>query len=137
MIRTLPIFALLALAACDAPAPRVDSAGEAARAAMEAATAAYAGCIETGAETIPVDDDAAGALAIRTTAACKPQRAALAQTVVAFNKLGYPNRTPNQLDAVAEASVNVLEKEARNAAVVTIVKRQTATAPAKTPAEGK
>lgn len=127
MIRALTIAALLVLAACDAPVPRVDSAGEAARAAMDAATKAYAGCIDTGAKTMPVTTEAAGGLAIRATAACKPQRAALVEKVAAFNRIGYPNRTPNQLDTVAEASVRLLENEARNAAVITIVKRQTET----------
>ncbi len=135
MIRAFAATALLALAACEAPAPRIDSVGEAARTAMDAASKAYAGCIDSGASTMPVADEAAGGIAIRATAACKPQRAALVDAVAAFNKIGFPSRAQNQIDAVAEASVKVLEDEARNAAVITIVKRQTEIPAAETKSE--
>ncbi len=138
MIRAiLATTALLALAACDAPTPRVDTEGQAARGDMDAATSAFAGCIDNQAQTMDVAGEAAGTLAIRATSACDTERAALVEAVAAFNRIGYPSRTPEQIDAVAEASVKVLEDEARNAAVVTIVKRQSDPTLAPTPAEGQ
>jgi hypothetical protein len=126
-MRAFVAFAVLALAACDAPAPRVDSQGEAARAAMDAATAAFAACIEAQANSIDVAGEPAGSLAIVAVKACGTEREALVTKVAEFNAIGYPSRTPLQVQAVAEASVKILEDEARNAAVVTIVKRQGAT----------
>jgi hypothetical protein len=121
--------ALLMLAACDAPAPRVDSAGQAARTDMDAAAKVYAECISGQAETMPVAGEAAGSLALNALAMCTGSREALAEKVAAFNAIGYPERTPQQLAAVAEASVKILEDEARQAAVVTIIGRQNVTAP--------
>jgi hypothetical protein len=119
----------LFLAACEAPAPRVDTAGQAARTDMDAATKVYAECIAGQAETMPVAGEAAGTLALNALALCKGSREALAEKVADFNAIGYPERTPEQLAAVAEASVKLLEDEARQAAVVTIIRRQNEAAP--------
>ncbi len=115
---------LLMVAACDAPPPRVDTAGDAARAAMDTATAAYAGCIDNGAKTIPADEEAAGNIALEAVAACKAERAQLVAAVAAFKAVGAPSLRPDQLEIVAEASVQALENDARQAAVVTVVRRQ-------------
>jgi hypothetical protein len=123
-MRAFAALAVLALAACDAPAPRVGSQGEAARAAMDTATAAFAACIEAQANSIEVAGEPAGSLAIVAVKACAAEREALVTKVAEFNAIGYPSRTPQQVQAVAEASVKILEDEARNAAVITIVKRQ-------------
>lgn len=124
MMRCLLIVGVLALAACGSPPARVDTEGQAARVDMDAATKAFADCIENQANTMTLADEPAGSLAILAVKACRPERAALVETVAAFNAIGYPSRTPAQVKAVAEASVKVLEDEARNAAVVTIIKRQ-------------
>jgi len=117
----------LLLAACDTPAPPVETEGARVRAEMEAATKTYADCISGQAETMPVADEAAGSLALKALDLCNASRAALVAKVAAFNKIGYPQRTPAQLDAVAGASVKLLDDDARQAAVITIVKRQTQT----------
>ena len=65
--------------------------------------------------------------AIEAVKACRPLRGALRLKVASFDRLGHPNHTPNQAEAVAEASVGVIEKELRETAVVTIVKRQNLT----------
>ena len=46
MMRSLVFLGLVALAACGAPEQRVDTEGQAARAEMDTATAAFADCIE-------------------------------------------------------------------------------------------
>jgi len=121
----------LLLAACGEPKiqERPETEGGAIRAAMEEATKAYAECVSGQAETMALTEDPAGTLAINATKACAEPRAALVETVAAFNKFGYPSRTETQVNAVAEASVKILEDEARQAAVVTIIKRQNETAP--------
>lgn len=124
MMRNFLILSVLALAACGAPEPRVDTEGQAARGDMNAATAAFADCIEAQANSLDVAGEPAGSLAIAAVKACGAEREALVARVAAFNAIGYPSRTPPQLRVVAEASVKILEDEARNAAVVTIVKRQ-------------
>jgi hypothetical protein len=121
----------LALAACGEPKvqDRPETEGSAARIEMEAATKVYAACISGQADTMPVEGEAAGSLALNAVAMCTGSREALAEKVAAFNAIGYPERTPEQLAAVAEASVKILEDEARQAAVVTIIRRQNETAP--------
>jgi hypothetical protein len=120
---------LLLLAACDAPPPRPDTVGRTARVELNAATKVYAECVDGQAQTMPVEGEAAGTLALNALAMCKGSREALLKEVAAFNAIGFPNRTPEQLAAVAEASVKLLDDEARQAAVVTIVRRQTETTP--------
>ncbi|WP_439532672.1 hypothetical protein [Polymorphobacter sp.] len=106
---------------------RPETEGSAARTEMDAATKVYAECVSSQAETMPVADEAAGTLALNAMAVCKGSRDVLVEKVAAFNAIGYPERTPQQLDTVAEASVKLLDDEARQAAVVTIVRRQTET----------
>ncbi|WP_416907173.1 MAG: hypothetical protein ACMVO5_08950 [Polymorphobacter sp.] len=123
------VFASMALlVACgeQRPPDREATEGGAARAEMDAATEAFADCIDGHATSMDVAEEAAGSLAIQAVKMCSAERAALVEKVAAFNAIGYPSRTPEQVQAVAEASVKVLEDEARNAAVVTIVKRQNA-----------
>jgi hypothetical protein len=116
----------LLLAACGEPKiqERPETEGGAIRARMEAATNAYAECIDGQARAMELGKEPAGTLAINATNACTESRATLVEAVAAFNQFGYPSRTPEQVKAVAEASVKILEDEARRAAVVTIVKRQ-------------
>lgn len=127
MRRWLTSSALVALAACGpgAAPERAETEGGAARVDMESAVKAFAACIEEQAQTMPLADEPAGTLAINAVRMCSGPRADLVEKVAAFNAIGYPSRTPEQVQAVAEASVKVLEDEARQAAVVTIVKRQT------------
>lgn len=115
---------LLALAACDAAPPRVDTAGTAARAEVDAATKLYAECIAGHADAIPLPDDGAGSIVDSIVRSCKPARVDLIAKVAAFDRIGHPKHRPDQAEAVAEASVLTIEDELRQAAVVAIIKRQ-------------
>lgn len=118
---------LLGLAACDAAPPRADPKGQQLRAELDQLTKDYAACVDKRAATADVSIDPAGSIAIEAVKACRPLRGALRLKVASFDRLGHPNHTPNQAEAVAEASVGVIEKELRETAVVTIVKRQNLT----------
>ncbi len=124
MKRVLALTALLALAACEAPKSRPDTAGQASRGEVDTATKTYGECISTKADTLPVKDEAAGSLALDILKMCKPERDDLTTKVAAFHKLGNPKESDARADAVAEASVLSVDDEARRAAVVTIIKRQ-------------
>ncbi len=118
---------LLLLAACDAAPPRVDPKGQQLRAELDTLTADYGKCVDEKVAAADVSNDPAGSIAIEAVKACRPIRNALRLKVASFDRFGHPNRTPNQAEAVAEASVGVIEKELRENAVVTIVKRQNQT----------
>ncbi len=118
---------LLSLAACDAAPPRVDPKGQQLRAELDTLTADYGKCVDEKVAAADVSNDPAGSIAIEAVKACRPIRNALRLKVASFDRFGHPNRTPNQAEAVAEASVGVIEKELRENAVVTIVKRQNET----------
>jgi len=124
------IMAAFALAACSPPAPPKPTEGAAQQAKMDAATKAYSNCITKGTQTIDVADDAAGSIGDRVVLACKELRGTLMADVIAFHQIGHPKFTIDQSKAVAEASIATIEDELRQQAVVSIVKRQTAT-PAK------
>jgi hypothetical protein len=116
----------VALAACSPPAQRGATEGEAQKAKMDAATKAYADCIDQGAKTIDVASDAAGTLGDRVVVACKPLRNALMADVISFHQIGHPKFTIDQSKAVAEASIATIEDDLRQQTVVTIINRQTA-----------
>lgn len=118
---------LLLLAACDAAPPRVDPKGQQLRAELDTLTADYGKCVDEKVAAADVSNDPAGSIAIEAVKACRPIRNALRLKVASFDRFGHPNHTPNQAEAVAEASVGVIEKELRENAVVTIVKRQNET----------
>jgi hypothetical protein len=115
---------LLSLAACDAAPPRVDPRGQQLRAELDKLTSDYGKCVDEKIAAADISKDPAGSLAIEAVKACRPLRGALRLKVASFDRLGHPNHTPSQAEAVADASVGVIEKELREAAVVTIVKRQ-------------
>ncbi len=117
----------LLLAACDAAPPRVDPKGQQLRAELDRLTADYAACVDKGVAAADVSQDPAGSIAIEAVKACRPARDALKRKVAEFDLFGHPGRAANQSDAVADASVGVIEKELRENAVVTIVKRQNET----------
>lgn len=118
---------LLSLAACDAAPPRVDPKGQQLRAELDTLTADYGKCVDEKVAAADVSNDPAGSIAIEVVKACRPIRNALRLKVASFDRFGHPSHTPNQAEAVAEASVGVIEKELRENAVVTIVKRQNET----------
>ncbi len=118
---------LLLLAACDAAPPRADPKGQQLRAELDKLTADYGTCVDETVAAAEVANDPAGSIAIEAVKACRPIRGALRLKVASFDRLGHPNHTANQAEAVAEASVGVIEKELREQAVVTIVKRQNQT----------
>ena len=121
------VFAALLLAACGKVEQRVDSQGQAARAEVDKLTVDYANCISGHAEAMPLGNDPAGTVVDAIVRTCAGTRTALVAKVAAFDRLGHPKHAPNQAEAVAEASVADIEDELRADAVVTIVKRQTAT----------
>ena len=118
---------LLLLAACDAAPPRVDPKGQQMRAELDTLTADYGKCVDEKVAAADVSNDPAGSIAIEAVKACRPIRNALRLKVASFDRFGHPNHSANQAEAVAEASVGVIEKELRENAVVTIVKRQNET----------
>ncbi|WP_310473776.1 hypothetical protein [Sandarakinorhabdus sp.] len=118
---------LLSLAACDAAAPRADPKGQQLRTELDTLTADYGKCVDGKIAAADVATDPAGSIAIEAVKACRPIRNALTLKVASFDRLGHPNHTPQQAEIVAEASVGVIEKELREQAVVTIVKRQNQT----------
>jgi hypothetical protein len=115
------------LAACDAAPPRPDPKGQQLRAELDQMTKDYAACVDAKVAAADVSNDPAGSIAIEAVKACRPQRNALRLKVASFDRLGHPNHTANQAEAVADASVGVIEKELREKAVVDIVKRQNLT----------
>jgi hypothetical protein len=117
----------LLLAACDAAPPRADPKGQQLRAELNKLTADYGKCVDEKVAVADVSNDPAGSIAIEAVKACRPLRGALRLKVASFDRIGHPNHTANQAEAVAEASVGVIEKELREQAVVTIVKRQNET----------
>lgn len=115
---------VLTLAACDAAPPRPDPKGQQLRAELDTLTADYGTCVDEKVAAADVSNDPAGSIAIEAVKACRPIRDALRLKVASFDRFGHPNHSANQAEAVADASVGVIEKELREAAVVTIVKRQ-------------
>ncbi len=126
MIRQLGLIvpALLLAGACGSPPPRQDTAGAAARKVMDEATARYSECVDREAAVVAVEGQAAGAVAQRVMAACRPDRATLIEKVEAFRAIGYPGETPERRRAVAEASVAAIETTLRQQAVAAIISRQ-------------
>jgi hypothetical protein len=116
--------------ACGSPPPRADTAGAAARKVMDEATARYSECVEREAAAVAVEGQAAGAVAQRVMAACRPDRVVLIEKVEAFRAIGYPTETPERRRAVAEASVAAIETTLRQQAVTAIISRQMGMAPA-------
>ena len=115
---------LLLLAACDAAPPRDDSKGQLLRAELDRMTRDYTACVDKQVAAADVSQDPAGSIAIAAVKACRPLRNALTLKVASFDRLGHPQHSAAQAEIVAEASVGVIEKDLREQAVVTIVKRQ-------------
>lgn len=124
MMRWLPLLSLLLLAACDAAPPRVDPKGQQLRAELDQMTRDYSACIDKQLAAAEDLSEPAGNIAIEAVKACKPLRNALKLKVASFDRLGHPQHSAAQAEMVAEASVGVIEKDLREQAVVTIVKRQ-------------
>jgi hypothetical protein len=115
---------LLVLAACDAAPPRVDPKGQQLRAELDRMTKDYSDCVDQQLAAATNLDEPAGSIAIEAVKACRPQRNALKLKVASFDRFNHPGHSANQAEAVADASVGVIEKDLREQAVVTIVKRQ-------------
>ena len=123
-MRAAAVLVALTLAACDAAPPRPDPKGQQLRAELDSLTKEYAACVDKNIAAADVSNDPAGSIAIEAVKACRPIRGALKLKVASFDRFGHPNHSANQAEAVADASVGVIEKELRENAVVTIVKRQ-------------
>ena len=131
-MRHAPLLVFLALAACSAPAPQADTAGEAARKQLDVTSKAYAACIDAAAKSIDVSGENAGTLALTAMKGCAALRTTLIGQTGKFWLIGHPAPSPHKADyqqrmsvAVAEASVQTIEDDLRQQAVVTIVQRQT------------
>ncbi|MGL4542805.1 MAG: hypothetical protein ACRCUI_09880 [Polymorphobacter sp.] len=119
----------LTLASCGNPPPRADVPGQDARAAMDKAAADYAGCVEAAANTIDIaqmrsGDVQAGTAATRIIKGCAEARTALIAKVLDVRRIGYAKEDPATSQSVAEQSVDAIEGELRERAVVAIVSRQ-------------
>ena len=120
----LLLLTVLALAGCDAPAPRPDTQGQAMRAEIDRLTKVYADCVAGHADSIPLPDQPASTIVGDVMKSCRPARTALFRKVAAFDRFGHPKHSQALADAVAQASVATLDDQIRQAAVVTIFKRQ-------------
>jgi hypothetical protein len=127
------LLLLLALAACGSPPPRAPVAGQEARKAMDAASTAYADCVNAAALAAVPQDVLPGTAAIAAVKGCSAERAALVARVGDFHKLGAPNEPANVSAAVADQSVSAIEGELRNRAVTTIVSGRLASPDTKVP----
>jgi len=116
----LAVFA--AASACGEAPPRAPVAGPEARKAVDAATQAYAACIEDRALAAPAGG-VPGTIVGGAVRDCRPARDALGEKIMAFHELGHPNYTPDQLRAVAEASIQTIEPELRSAGVAAYITR--------------
>ena len=126
-MRAAVVLVALTLAACEAAPPRPDPKGQQLRAELDRLTKEYAACVDKNIAAADVSNDPAGSIAIEAVKACRPIRGALKLKVASFDRFGHPNHSANQAEAVADASVGVIEKELRENAVITIVKRQNKT----------
>ena len=126
-MRAAVVLVALTLAACDAAPPRPDPKGQQLRAELDSLTKEYAACVDKNIAAADISNDPAGSIAIEAVKACRPIRGALKLKVASFDRFGHPNHSANQAEAVADASVGVIEKELRENAVITIVKRQNKT----------
>ena len=113
-----------ALAGCDSPTPRTAAPADAARVAMDAASASYAACVDKAARAIDVSNDSAGALAGLAAKSCAAERAAVVERIVAFQRAGSPNEAAEVSATVAERSVRTADSDLRTRATATIVGRQ-------------
>ncbi len=124
MARILALALTVALAACGEPTPRAPVVGQEARAAVDAATAAYSDCITTSVKRLAVPTIQASDAADAAFKACEPVRAALVAKVFAFRRIGMPAEPLISARSVAEASVSAIETDLRGEAVVTAVSTQ-------------
>ena len=129
----------IALAGCGKPAPRVEPEGQLARAAMDKATADYDACVAQAANSIDLAQFKSGDLQAGTAASqiikgCAAARTALIAKVYDVRRIGYPKEEPRVSQSVAEQSVDAIEGELRDRAVIAIVSRQVGSGDAATPA---
>lgn len=124
MGKRLALLAVLALAACDKPAPRTPPAGQTARATVDKAMTDYALCVYDGSKRLAVPDKTAGDIVDAAIAECAPKRADLVAKVAALRRLGAPNDKPEVTAAVAEQSVAAMAGDLRSEATVQAIARQ-------------
>jgi hypothetical protein len=123
-MRVLAFLVPLAVAACGDPPPRAPVPGPEAQKAVDAATVAYAACIEKGAAAAPIGSSTPGNVVSDVVAACRPQRDALAEKIKVLQRLGHPNQSEAQIAVVAEASIKLFEPDLREKAVVALIRRE-------------
>ncbi len=122
MIRAAILAALiLPLAACGSPPPRPSVAGIEGRKLVDAATAAWADCLDTTAKRLATPDTQAASAADDAFKICAPKRAALVAEVRRFHRLGAPKETEQYNLAVGESSVAGIEVDLRNSTEITAV----------------
>ena len=118
------LLALLALAACDKPAPRAPTAGQVERGRIDAAMTAYAQCVYGAAKRDATAAATPGDIVDAAVAGCSAQRADLVTKVGVFQKIGAPTSTPAYTRAVAEQSVAAMEEDLRSEATTIAIDRQ-------------
>ena len=121
MDNRLVLVALVSLAGCNATAPRPPADGQVARAKVDAATAAYASCLDTTVKRLAIPTTQAADASDAAFKECAPVRAKLVAEVSKFRRLGYPKETANYNAAVAEQSVLAVETDLRSQTIVTAV----------------
>ena len=125
----LAVALVVALAGCGNPPKREEPQGQQARAAMDKATADYADCVDKAANSIDLaqfksGDMQAGTAASQIIKGCAAVRTALIAKVYDVRRIGYPKEEPRVSQSVAEQSVDAIEGELRERAVIAIVSRQ-------------
>jgi hypothetical protein len=123
-MRVLAFLVPLALAACGDPPPRPPVPGPEAQKAVDAATVAYADCIEKGTAAAPIGSSTPGNVVSGVVAACRPQRDALADKIKVLQRLGHPNQSEAQVEVIADASIKLFEPDLREKAVVALIRRE-------------
>ncbi len=118
------LLGLLALAACDAPAPRAPAPGQTARSSVDAAMTAYATCVYDEAKKLATPTGLPADLVEAAVKACAPARGALVAKVAKFQVIGSPKSTPAYTAAVADQSVAAMENDMRAEATTIVVDRQ-------------
>jgi hypothetical protein len=100
---------------------------------MDKAAAVYAECVDSAATSIDLAQFKSGDLQAGTAASqiikgCVDARTALIAKVYDVRRIGYPKEEARVSQSVAEQSVDAIEGELRERAVVAIVSRQVGSA---------
>lgn len=118
----------IALAGCGDPPPRAPVVGQQARIIMDAAAAKYLACVDAEAAAVPLaklrsGDLQAGGEADAIIKRCGEARTALIAKVYDFRRIGHPSEVLSTSHSVAQQSVDAVEIDLRERAVLSMVSR--------------